>query len=146
MNKTLKISYFLALSVLFSCKNTPDKEVFVKEDKIKAIVKEKVNSSEFNIVKLDSINNLYIVYAKKGDDYYKILSEKLLKKISNRKKIKLYKNYDLDVISIVPDTSKISLHLSGVLYKNTEIIFEKDSIWDLYKSPQLKGLYYIERE
>ena len=145
----LRVVFIIILLAFLSCKEHSNKEE-IKHNKIEdnksTVTKSKRDPNLFYITNLDSINNLYVVYAKKGNSYYKILSEKLAKPIPNCNKIKLYKNYSLDVISIVPDTSKISLHLDGVLYKDTEIFFEKDSIWDLYQSSQLKGLCIIGNE
>lgn len=135
----------MILLILFSCKDSAIRKKIEDnnvESKKSVVIKSDPNPTKFYIYKLDSIDNLYLIYAKKDKSYYKILSEKMIQPLPGCEKIKLYKNYSLDVISIVPDTSKISIHLDGILYKNTEITFEKDSIWDLYKSPQLNGLCF----
>lgn len=124
--------------------NTKTSVEVSKDDKNKFL--DKRNPNLFYIIKLDSIDNLYVLYAKKKESYYKILSVKQSHKMANCDKVQLFHNYDFYLESIVPDTSKISLHVDGVLFENTEVDFEKDSIWDLYKTPQLYGLCYFNKK
>src|SRR5690606_13063798 len=104
----LRVVFLMLLLVFLSCKkpSSKDKVENNKMDNSKnTIIKSTRDSSMFYISQLDSINNLYIIYAKKGKSYYKILSEKLTQAAPNCNRIKKYENYSLDVISIVPDTS-----------------------------------------
>ena len=44
---------------------------------------------EYKIIKIDSINKVYLIYAKENESFYKILSLKVSNKLSTAKKIKL---------------------------------------------------------
>ena len=79
---------------------------------------------------------------KKGANY-KIVSEKI-ELINSCKEIKIGNYLSLILKSIVPDTSKISYKVGGILHKGVEFDFESDSIMDIYESKNFIGLCYSE--
>lgn len=103
------------------------------------------HKNAFEVIKIDSIRNFYTIYTKKKGTDYKIVSERVA--LSKKcRKIKKGDFLSLELVSIVPDTSKISYKINGVEYKGTEIEFEGDSILDIYESKNLKGLCYSEKK
>lgn len=67
-NNTQFIMILLALHFLFL--NSCDRAIYARTEVRK-------DDSLFRIKKIDSINNYYLIYAKKGDSLYKIVSEKV---------------------------------------------------------------------
>jgi hypothetical protein len=114
-----------------------------EKNKIDNIKNEKTNENLFNIVRIDSVQNFYIIYAKKKNIYFKIISEKI-ETTNYCKKINRGNYLVLNLESIVPDTSRISYKVGGVLYKGVEFVFENDSILDIYKTNNLSGLCYLK--
>jgi len=139
--------YILFAIFLFflSCNEHPKEIKLLSSDNIE-IGNEKdgtANENLFNIVIIDSLQSFYLIYAKKKNEYYKIVSEKI-ELTNNCKKIKTGDYLSLNLKSIVPDTSKISYKVGGVLYKGVEFDFEKDTILDIYKTEDLVGLCYLK--
>ncbi|WP_330442264.1 hypothetical protein [Flavobacterium sp. C4GT6] len=105
-----------------------------------------INEAYYNIYKIDSINNYYLIYAKKQDSIYKIVSEK--QKISNCKKIALQGNYNLRLrsfSSIAPIINSIKIYSPDIdcyyFEEDTDICLERDKgIFELYYCDNLKGL------
>ena len=104
------------------------------------------NEAYYNIYKIDSINNYYLIYARKYDSIYKIVSEK--QKISNCKKIALQGNYNLKLrsfSSIAPIINSIKIYSPDIdcyyFEEHTDICLERDrGIFELYYCDNLKGL------
>lgn len=103
----------------------------------------------YTVYKIDSINSYYLIYAKKGDSIYKIVSKKV--KITKCSKVTTNHNYAFKLHSSLYNkqigTKKIlaqnSLLVNCFYYdKVTSICLEGDSIRDLYSAENLKGLYY----
>ena len=103
-----------------------------------------LNIDKYYVVKVDSLQNFYLVYLKKANSDYKVVSEKIEVR-DECEKIKTGDFLSLSLKSIVPDTSKISYKVDGVLYKGTEFDFERDSILDIYEADELTGLCYFKR-
>ncbi len=102
----------------------------------------------YKIYKVDSINNYYILYAKKNDYIFKIISKKEVNLNCNA--VKMNGSYNLNLKSVweydtVINNKKISF--SKVINVNclglndsTTICLERDSINDLHYAENLRGL------
>lgn len=110
-------------------------------------------SKEYTIEKIDSLNSYYLIYAKKNNSLFKIVSKKDY--IRGHRKIKIGSNYKLYLQSRksqapVINGVKISpINIIDIMCynydNNTEICTdEKNGISDLYSTKNLKGLYYIK--
>ncbi|TDQ07715.1 hypothetical protein [Pedobacter metabolipauper] len=112
--------------------------------------KERVSAKGYEVYKIDSINTYYLIYAKRGDSLYKIVS----KKNFNRKctEIKSGLSYDFKLhsslkgfIGNIAISAKQLPHVNCYSYDDsTEICLEKDSITDLYHADNIQGLCYIK--
>jgi hypothetical protein len=106
----------------------------------------------YKVYKIDSINNFYLIYAKKNDSLYKIVSKK--EGIGNCNRIQEGKVYDfklharsenrtIDGIKILPQNS---LLVNCFSYDDsTKICLERDSINDLHYAENIKGLCFIKQ-
>ena len=97
------------------------------------------------IVKLDSINNVYLIYARQKDTLYKIVSVK--EDSHTGRCIVVDSSYRLDLVSLFINnirgydlSPKHSLDIGGISYSGTLIKVERDSIVDLYRARNIKGL------
>jgi hypothetical protein len=105
----------------------------------------------YNVFKLDSINNYYLIYAKKHDTVYKIICQKQI--VSHCNKLKLGTFYKFDLYSIRENAPVISgIKMNEVNYldikcyqfdENTSICKE-DGIYDLYFARNIKGLCFTD--
>lgn len=102
----------------------------------------------FRLYKIDSLNNVYLIYAYNGSRPFKLVS---LKDENNGscEKLEVNKSYQLMISSIVlkklngRDVSpSVTPLLTGVEYYGNIISFEKDSILDIFTSPNIRGLCY----
>jgi len=107
------------------------------------------DSSLYNIYKIDSVNNYYLIYAKKAGKLFKIISKKTEDK---RKEIAVGKGYKLKLYSILAVNGQPVIpqnqmyELSGWKIDDaTTIRFEGDSIRDLFYASNLRGLVLIPR-
>lgn len=109
--------------------------------------------NDYKIIDIDSINNYYLVYAKKEDSLFKIVSKK--EEVKNAKKIELNKNYTLDLYSRKSEAPTINgvkiapINIIDIMCynyeNNTQICTDrKKGIYDLYSTKNLKGIYYIK--
>lgn len=96
----------------------------------------------YKIISIDSIDNVYIIHAKSKDRYFKIVSEKENIQ-TDRKKIKIDKSYKFRLTSLFKDREKFRANFDGVDFKGQSILLEKDSIYDIHTSKQLRGLYFF---
>jgi hypothetical protein len=94
---------------------------------------------EYKIIKIDSINKVYLIYAKENESFYKILSLKVSNKLSTAKKIKLNNKYKLNLTSL-----DVPMYVDGLDFYGEPIQIERDSIYDLHTVSNLKGLYFIK--
>jgi hypothetical protein len=103
-----------------------------------------LNIDKYYVEKIDSTQNFYLLYLKKANNYYKVVSEKVEKsdKCENVKK----GDYLTFSLNSIIEISTISYKVDGVLYKGTEFIFDRDSIVDLYESNNLMGLCYLKKK
>src|SRR5690606_25806003 len=112
----------------------------------KVLAEQKTNENYF-VYKIDSIDNYFLVYAKKEDRIYKIVSRKETSKKCDLIKIKNSYDFDLYSHSSVPlITGEIIAPVSyydvvcHVFENETEICTDgKNGIYDLYYARNLKG-------
>jgi hypothetical protein len=102
----------------------------------------------FKIVKLDSIRNVYLIYARQKDTLYKIVS--LKEATHTGRSIVVGSSYQLDLVSLFIKNFKgydlspqNTLDIGGISYSGTLIKVERDSIVDLYRARNVKGLCFI---
>ena len=104
----------------------------------------------YRVYKIDSINNYYLIYVKKSDSIYKIVSQK--DAINNCRTIKKNGYYAFKIHSSLSSfkignllvTPKGSDIVNCFAYdKSTNICFEGDSIRDLYYADNIKGLCFV---
>ena len=103
----------------------------------------------YKVYKLDTINNYYIIYAKKQDSLFKIISKK--DSSINCKMIKINNCYKFKLHSILKVNGKFIIPLNQIyeisgwrIDEFTTIKFEGDSIRDLYNCSNIKGLCFIK--
>lgn len=102
----------------------------------------------YRVIKIDSINNFYLVYAKKNDTLYKIVSKK--EQSDDCKKIKVNNQYKFKLISnresapIIRGIKIAPINVDCFAFdKETTICTEKDKgIYDLYFAKNIKGLCF----
>ncbi|MEQ3661656.1 MAG: hypothetical protein ABNG96_03095, partial [Flavobacterium sp.] len=112
--KNLIISYSIMILIL-SCKSN------------KVINNEAKDFLKYKIIKIDSINNVYVIHAKENGLYYKILSLKNNNKLSSNKKIKQGNKYNFKLISL-----DVPMYVDGLDFHGEAISIERDSIYDLH--------------
>ncbi|MPS66751.1 hypothetical protein [Chryseobacterium sp.] len=119
--------------ILFSCATKP-----------KAIA-----GYNYRIVKIDSIENTYLIYAERADvsirntNIIKIASEKTRTKCRKNNLINVDKNYKFNTFSLYPK-DLVSHHIGGITYNGTLIPFDKDYNVkkDLFGTKDIEGLCY----
>ena len=101
-------------------------------------------NERYVVYRIDSLNNVYIVYAKKDSVLYKIVS---LKDTIKCKQVVVGGEYSFVLMSRIPktfngkDVSPNQVpHVTGIMYYGNWIKFERDSINDIFSSINLKGL------
>lgn len=112
----------------------------------------KINDmTSFEVYKIDSINSYYLIYAKRTDTLYKIVSNK--EKIKNCYSIRKGMKYKFKIHAISDNAPTIGgLKIKPVNYldvacyqfdKETKICRE-DGMHDIYYVDNVKGLCYIK--
>lgn len=105
------------------------------------------------VYKIDSINNFYLIYGRKGKSLFKIVSKK---EVSARgKPIRLNGKYEFSLTSIwnaeiiINGVNVSPSHIPAVnclaFDSATYICLERDSITDLYHAYNVKGLCWIKK-
>jgi len=95
----------------------------------------------YKIQRIDSIESVYVIYAKKDGKVFKIASPKSILNVGIP--IRKRKYYDLELISHL-DVSRIAgkLHIGGIKINGVLIELEGGKvIWDLFYCKNLNGLY-----
>ncbi|GAA0894526.1 hypothetical protein GCM10009122_42070 [Fulvivirga kasyanovii] len=141
--------HYLIIILLVSCKGTS------KVDSAATVSKQEITPVEFNpnsyeVVKLDSLNDVYLIYAKKAGTLFKIASKKTSKERCSR--IEVGEKYPFNLESLFPrnfqgkyDLSPKNLpHVSGVDFYGTTITLEPDSINDLFLARNVRGLCFMK--
>ncbi len=138
----MKIAIFSYVIVLLSLSCT------CKKNNIITLKKEQINlnqSFKFEIVKIDSIDNIYLVYAKRNDSIVKIVS--LKQKVKNCNQVLIGNKYNFKIESFFSKNYHQKLDIKGFKVSNTIIKLEKNGvIWDLFSTINLEGLCYIEEK
>lgn len=101
---------------------------------------------KYKVYKIDSIKNVYLIYARKDEVLYKIASLKQSGRC-DRDSVKVGGEYSFMLFSQVPkeyngmDVSPNTIpHISGINFHGVWVEFERDSINDIFASINLKGL------
>ena len=111
--------------------------------------KRSFSDSLYYVYKIDSVNNFYLIYAKREKSLYKIVSEKSI--IDNCKKVEVRKRYYFSLRSLwkqehtLPDghitSPSMVPHLTCLTFDSiTSICLERPKINDLYLAQNVKGL------
>lgn len=138
------MKYVVLILVMFLTTNCKEVRRKSFEASDKTLVGDREN---FTIYKIDSISEVYLIYARKKNKNYKIVS-KIERDAYDECREKLFvgNSYDLGIESILyPKNSKLmtSHYLKGVNYHGILIkIEEENSIKDLYVSSNVNGLCY----
>jgi hypothetical protein len=101
----------------------------------------KFGNNKFVINNIDSIQSLYIIYAKRHDSIIKIVSK--MEKIDNCSPVIIGQAYDLKVRSLLENHAS-KRHIGGIKVNNVLVKLEgKEVTWDLFICEDLKGLCYV---
>ena len=103
-------------------------------------------SRDFVVNKIDSISDCYLIYARRNDTLFKIISQKKTSQSCNR--IVVNSRYAFSLVPILYDGAvKISSNNIGGVYVNDSTIIrvEGDSVRELYTSKNIKGLCFTGR-
>lgn len=127
--------------------------VFLNKKQAKHLFANTCKDSVFTVHKIDSINNYYIVYLKKADDWFKVVSKKELG-LDSGNKIVVKKRYHFNLHSLWNEKliiNGIDVSLSKTpnvecigFDEKTSICIERDSINDLFTTKNLRGLEYVK--
>lgn len=134
-----KLIYVLFLAIIFSCGQSK-------------LLNQEHNKTLYQVYKIDSVGIYYLIYAKKQDSLYKIVSKK--EHISKSLKIEENKFYNFKLHSLLKNRFKNTkfkppmndLDITCFTFEgNTEICREiQNRIFDLYYADNIKGIYYIK--
>lgn len=104
----------------------------------------KSSKAVYEIVRIDSIKNVYLIYGKKNDSIFKIVSSKT--KIQNCIPIKEGDTLELVLKSSFRENFYQRKDITGVNYNGVLIRFDKtkDVVWDLFTTENIKGICYIK--
>jgi hypothetical protein len=111
----------------------------------KTAIAQKNDSAEsrFEILRIDSVQSVYVIYAKRHDSTIKIVSKK--ESLNNCEPILKGMFYQLAVESLLKYSAS-KRHIGGVKYNGILIKLEGGNvIWDLFTSEDLKGLCYASQ-
>lgn len=134
----------ITIITMISCDKKEEKSVINKSFNVEnhTIVED---TTKYRIVKIDSIRNVYVYYAYKKPNYYKIVSSKDSVQ-SGCNRIKINHNYDLKLNSLLfPEgVERTHVHVTGTDYSGVLVSIhkEQDSIRDIYDSVNINGLCY----
>lgn len=94
----------------------------------------------YRITKIDSIENIYVLYAQKNKLIYKIVS--IHDSVKCIKNIEIGNFYNLSLRSVFPPNYLQKDRVSFVRYGSVNIPVggEKEMVWDLFSVENLKGL------
>lgn len=102
------------------------------------------NHKPFKILKIDSIQKVYVIYACKNDSTFKIVSVKK-DSMAVCSPIRKGKYYDFNITSIFPANFYQKRDISNARFGGTLIKLEGNGvIWDLFVCDNLSGLCYIK--
>lgn len=97
----------------------------------------------YQISKIDSIDNVYLVYAMRNDSTFKVISKK--EQNIQCTQVRIGSNYSLSLESwFLPEEFYVKNRITGVKFENVLITVERDSVvGDIFITKNLKGLCYI---
>jgi hypothetical protein len=109
---------------------------------ISCYVKKINGTNDFNLYKvnkIDSINNYYILYVKRNDSLFKVVSKKQIN--TNCKSVHIHKSYDFKL-----NLMKLSINGNNVSVPNNLDIqcFQFDEKTTICNEPNVYGLYFTE--
>jgi len=138
------LSIILIVAVIIGCKIHTTKnsnESRRKNDK----------NHKYRVYKIDSINSFYLIYARKGDSLFKIVSKKdknlLCKNIGNNRYYEFNLHSQTGEYKIGNVVVPVSLHVDCFAYDDsTSICLERDSIRALYHADNIKGLCFLKNK
>jgi len=117
--------------------------------------KASVVTNGYRVTKIDSLKSVYLVYARRNDTLFKIVSDK--NQLTNCNKIKAGRQYRFKLRSLyftdltpeekahsIPLATVGNLHSAGIDWdgKGTIIKLEGDSVRDIYYAKNLSGLCF----
>jgi hypothetical protein len=133
---------FLISFLLFNKENKPQAEQ--RHEKLSAIFFKANVENKFEILNVDSIENVYLIYAKRKDSVVKIVSKK--EGFCDCRTIEKGKFYDLHIKSLFPENFYQKRDVAGVKFNGMMIKLEgKGVIWDLFVSENLDGLCLVNQ-
>ncbi len=94
------------------------------------------DSRKYRVTKIDSVKNVYLIYARKDSMLFKIVSAKVGSEDCGN--IKISGEYGFIISSIFPDNSPA--HVDGIYYHGVPIAVEGDSITHIYIALNVAGL------
>jgi hypothetical protein len=118
---------------------------FPKAERSKYILSK--SEVSYIVYKIDSIHTWYLIYARKGDSLYKIVSKKMIIENCNRIEVKKYYafhlhssiyGYKIAGKTILPQNTQLVNCFA--FDDSTNICLERDSINDLHYADNVKGL------
>jgi hypothetical protein len=142
INLEYKKIKFLLFTIIFFISCSPHKSLNSRKGEI---------TSNYKILKIDSVNSYYFIYVTRDKIKFKIVSKKEIS--TSGDKIKVGKKYALNLISMlsdkpIKDLAELPQNRSLVscyfFDDSTKICYEKSYNRDLYKIENLKGLYLIK--
>lgn len=98
--------------------------------------------NKYQVIKVDTLNSGFVIYSKKNDSLFKILSVRS-NTTKSCEKIKVGAYYDFNLKILFPNTSKSTIPIYSILLKEINIESEGVSINDIYFCENLKGVCYI---
>jgi hypothetical protein len=134
----IRVTIFL-LFFCFACRAKKD----IANNK-SAVISMASLREKYKVVRIDSIQTVYVVYARKDNEVFKIVS---VKDSIPCKQIRVGEEHALVLMSRVPknfngmDVSPATVpHLTGISVNGVDIRFEPDSIKDIFLAVNLHGL------
>ena len=137
----MKINFLILISILFflSCKSNKIVDPIVENSKR---TNQKINlKDQFEILKIDSIQNVYLIYIKRNDSVFKVASDKEIN--IKCKSIQKGEFYNLKIKSVFSSNFHQKLDIAGFRFSGTLIkLKEEGVIWDLFVSNNFKGICF----
>lgn len=139
----MKIQLLLILLIIFSCRSLRSVNNGVLDSKSLKIQQEAL----YKVYKIDSIKNFYLIYAKRKDTLYKIVSQKAISE--NCISIRVNQKYPFILHSRLAERARGKIKILPGLVNcfsyayDTVICFEGDSINDLHSAENVKGLCFL---
>ncbi|HCF63647.1 MAG TPA: hypothetical protein DEU93_05355 [Chitinophagaceae bacterium] len=131
------ISAVLIMASIYSCSTSRNtiNQSFDNKDLI-----QKDSSNIFEIIGIDSIQNIYVILARRNELVYKVVSFQDSSECTN--KIKKGNYYNLLLNSVFPENYLSKDRISSVRYGDVKVPLggDKNVVWDLFSTPNLKGI------